>query len=181
MNIQYRYELPKLMRELDLPMIAAILGCAEGYDSADLLAGGIEKLYVIDAWETHSEKFGDISSNQDWHDKNFEEALLRLGRFPKPRYEILRGLTTEMAEKVPDNSCGMIYLDAGHSYEDVTADLWAYIDKLVDGGICAGHDYMSEAYGVYKAVNDFVDGRWEIKVIPENGQKENMSFYFIVC
>ena len=52
MEIQHRTELTDLLKFYDLPLTAAEIGIAEGYNSADLLNAGIEKLYMVDAWQT---------------------------------------------------------------------------------------------------------------------------------
>jgi len=155
-------------------MIAAELGVAEGYHSAEMLANGVEKLYMVDAWTTLSGR-GDGASPQEWHDMNMNAALARVEKYGD-KAVILRGTTFEMAEKVPDNSLGLLYLDANHTYEGVTADLQQWFPKLVNGGVCAGHDYLSFQYGVWQAVHDFFKGK--IHTIKET-KDEDAGFWFI--
>lgn len=164
------------MRELKLPMVAAEIGVAEGYNSADLLTNGIEKLYCVDIWKTEK-VLGDGSFDQEWHDKNYRVAMHRLEPFGD-RAVILKGFSEKMAIHVPDNSLGLLYLDAGHSYADVYVDLTVWIPKVVDGGIVAGHDYLNNAYGVYRAVEDFTNGKFKVRVIPED-KSEDAGFWFI--
>lgn len=172
MNVRYRNELPALVKSLGLPMVAAELGCAEGYFSADLLRGGLT-LYMVDAWETLKVK-GDGSMPQEWHDKNFNEAMKRVREFGN-RAIVLRGMTKDMAELVPDNSLGLLYLDAGHTYEAVKEDLNTWYPKLVKGGVCAGHDFLSPQYGVQQAVMEFA--KTEVFTIQEN-KPEDAGFLF---
>jgi hypothetical protein len=174
--IRYRAELPKLVKELGLPLIGAELGVAEGYFANDLLTNGLEKLYMVDAWATLNVS-GDGASPQSWHDKNMNDALKRVSKHGD-KAVICRGLTTDMCHLVPDKSLGLLYLDAGHSYEAVMADLKAWFPKVVDGGIIAGHDYLSPQYGVFDAVRDFTAGRFQIYTIHENS-KEDAGFMFI--
>lgn len=172
--IKYRTELPALLKKLELPMIAAELGVAEGYNSADLLANGIEKLYMVDAWATLPGT-GDRTNDQAWHDKNFTDALKRVSKYGENAI-ILRGKTTEMAELVPDNSLGLLYLDAGHDYESVMNDLVTWYPKVIKGGIIAGHDFLNPAYGVNQAVREFATSR----VFTIHEQKmEDAGFLFI--
>jgi Fe-S oxidoreductase len=58
-------------------------------------------------------------------------------------------------------------------------DLEIYYNKVVDGGIVAGHDYLNMAYGVNKAVNQFCEEMGiEVNLIPD--EDESMSgFWFI--
>ena len=172
--VEYRTELPELLKKLGLPMVAAELGVAEGFNSADLLRGGIEKLYMVDAWATLPVK-GDGANGQGWHDKNMLAAMERVKPFGD-RAIFLRGLTTDMADLVPDNSLGLLYLDAGHDYNSVMNDLVTWYSKVVKGGVIAGHDFLNPAYGVERAVKEFAKS--EIYTIPEN-KPEDAGFLFI--
>lgn len=66
------------------------------------------------------------------------------------------------ASKFPDEYFGFIYIDAGHSYNDVYNDLIAWYPKLKSGGFLVGDDYAimynptEGEYGVVQAVEDFV-------------------------
>lgn len=172
--VKHRIDLVKLLKDLKLPLIGAELGCAEGYFSNDLLEQGLEKLYMVDAWQTLPVK-GDGGFPQDWHDGNFNAALKRVEKHGS-KAVVLRGMTTEMAKGVEDNSLGLLYLDAGHDYVSVKNDLIAWFPKLIYGGVCAGHDYLNTAYGVRQAVNDFTGKK--VFVIEEN-KKEDAGFLFI--
>jgi hypothetical protein len=48
-----------------------------------------------------------------------------------------------------------IYIDAGHEYEHVTADLKAWWPVLKPGGMMFGDDYHLQWIGVVRAVHDF--------------------------
>ena len=53
----------------------------------------------------------------------------------------------------------LIFIDAGHNYEDVKADILNYRPLLAEGGILCGHDmYPDGPYhpGVLQAVTEFV-------------------------
>ena len=67
-----------------------------------------------------------------------------------------------MLAKLPDKSIDYLYLDAGHSYADVTKDIEQVGRKIKDTGIIQFNDYTlfdSFAfipYGVPKAVHEFM-------------------------
>lgn len=174
--IKHRHDLPKLVKDLGLPLIGAELGVAEGYFSNDLLDGGLEKLYMVDAWATLNVK-GDGANDQDWHDMNMNNALKRV-RKHGDKAVVLRGLTAEMAFLVPDGSLGLLYLDAGHDYGSVLNDLQTWFPKVVSGGVIAGHDFLNTAYGVFQAVHDFTHGKFEVFTISEN-KPEDAGFLFL--
>lgn len=153
------------------------VGVAEGGLSIHLLREGAVKHYLVDNWGTIEGVTGDGNFNQSWHDKNYLNVIQKIEPY-KDRAVVLRGLSAKMAEYVPDNSLGFIYIDAAHYYEGVMADLQAWYPKVIGGGIIAGHDYLNKAYGVYDAVNDFCKDRFRIHVLDEE-HYYNAGFYFI--
>lgn len=173
MEIKFRSDLNKI---IDVSLPAVEVGVAEGYFSRDMLAWGLPKLYMVDVWQT-IQVFGDGSSDQEWHDKNYAAAVERVKPYGE-KAVILKGLSVEMAKRVPDNSLGLVYLDAGHDFNAVMDDLKAWFPKVVCGGYIAGHDYLNEAYGVNQAVNLFCkDHGLEPITIPEH-KSEDAGFYF---
>lgn len=169
-----------LLRFLPKNPVIAEVGCAEGLFSKDLLDAGA-KLYMVDNWGHIPGVTGDGNFDQEWHDKNFKAAMDRVKPFGS-RATVLKGLSTEMAAYIEDDSLDMVYLDAAHYEEGVLADLKVYYPKVKPGGIIAGHDYLNPDYGVKEAVNYFI--KYLIKrditvgTIPENNI-EDASFYFI--
>jgi SAM-dependent methyltransferase len=84
--------------------------------------------------------------------------------------------STVAALKYADETFDFIFLDAGHSYEEILADIRAWYPKLKFGGIIGGHDFSPMWIGIEKAVreffiNDFVkiDNSW-IHVKPKGGE-----------
>jgi len=59
------------------------------------------------------------------------------------------------AKMFEDNSVDTIFIDAGHSYEAVIKDIAAWLPKMKDGSIMAGHDYSGWP-GVGKAVRELL-------------------------
>ncbi len=131
---------------------------------------------MVDAWE-QLDVTGDGSNDNEWHSKNYNDAMERVSPY-KDNVVVLRGMTTEMAKYIPDNSVGLVYLDAGHDYESVKNDLINYFPKLVEGGIMAGHDFGNPTYGVRQAVEDFTKDKYKVHNIVENGMLENLGFWF---
>jgi hypothetical protein len=62
-------------------------------------------------------------------------------------------LTDEAAQYFEDGSVDVIFVDGGHSYEVVKADILAWLPKMKKGGIMAGHDFNAWE-GVNKAVTE---------------------------
>lgn len=177
MEIKSRTQLVGLMKELGLPLIACECGVAEGSFSLELLQLGIQKLYMIDLWENVPFISGCASFEQSWHDKNYNEVLERTKNY-KDKIVLLKGFSYKMSDEIPDNSLGLVYLDAAHDYNSVKSDLLSFYPKLIYGGIMSGHDFGNESYEVDKAVREFTKGEG-INVLEENGDINNMGFYFI--
>jgi hypothetical protein len=71
------------------------------------------------------------------------------------------------AEKFTNDCCSFVFIDGGHMYDQVCADIKAWLPKVKSGGILAGHDYNS--HGVQKAVDEnfkaeIMGNCWWIKI-----------------
>jgi hypothetical protein len=174
MEIKYRKDLHLLLPKN--PVVAEI-GCAEGLFSHDILQWGTSLLYMVDMWESHPEFPGDAGFEQEWHTKNYKDAMNRIEEY-NSKVKVLRGSSVSMAQNVPNGSLDLVYIDACHSYECVMNDLKAWLPKVKKGGIVAGHDYLNPDYGVYQAVNEFAS-KYTVKTILEN-KMVDAGFWFRV-
>lgn len=172
--IKYRIHLNQL---LPVNPIVCEVGCAEGYFSQHMAEHWkTGKSYMVDNWGTIGDVTGDGSFPQEWHDMNYYSAKWKMYHH-RHKTVMLRGLSHNMAKEVPDNSLDLLYLDANHSYEGVKRDLDAWYFKVKQGGVIAGHDFLSQAYGVRQAVEEFAKG-FILNLIPED-KEEDAGFYFI--
>lgn len=172
-QIKHRTELVQI---LPVNPACAEIGVAEGYFSAEMLSWG-GSVIMVDMWETNKLYPGDAGSDQNWHNKNYQDAKNRVAKYGD-KATILRGPSIAMAQHVADGSLDLLYLDACHSYQCVLADLQEWFPKVKSGGIIAGHDYLNGAYGVFQAVQEFTRGRFTVITIPEN-KDEDAGFYFV--
>jgi hypothetical protein len=62
--------------------------------------------------------------------------------------------SVEAAEMVPDGWADFVFIDAGHSYGAVKADIAAWEPKVREGGWLGGHDYHPSHSGVMRAVDE---------------------------
>lgn len=151
--IRYRRDLWELVK--DVPGDLAEIGVAEGNFSRDMLAWQLvdaPKLYLVDRWACVPDAKGDSANPQPWHDRNLESA--KMLTYPwLGRTEFLKGESVEMAERVPEGSLRLVYIDADHSFDAVLRDLRAWKPKLGPGGVMAFHDYLNTGYGVRLAVD----------------------------
>jgi hypothetical protein len=169
MEIQYRTQLPELLKHFNLPLTGIELGSAEGYSAFDFMRAGMEELTLVDLWAKIEGHSGDGGNENEWHNRNYDIATGRLAVYGD-KVKFLRGLTGEMAAHIPDNSVSLVYVDADHSFEGVWADINNYWPKLVSGGIMGFHDFENVIdYKVKDAVMKFAnENGLEVHSIPEN-------------
>lgn len=174
MSVRYRRDLNQI---IDLKKPAAEIGVAEGYFSADILSWGVPILYMVDAWE-HIDQYGDAANAQEWHDKNYNDAIERVSKYGK-KAVILKGRSVEMAKKVR-RKLGYVNIDCDHSYQGVKADIEAWWPKLSRGGVMSFHDYENPNYGVKQAVTEFASKNGlEIHLLPEDKQEDAGAY--LIC
>lgn len=66
---------------------------------------------------------------------------------------IILAPSVKAAKLIPDGSCHMVFIDAGHDCKDVIADIKAYLPKVAKSGWICGHDYFT-FNGVRVAVHE---------------------------
>jgi glycosyltransferase involved in cell wall biosynthesis len=114
--------------------------------------------YCVDTWEgsVEHEQYGiDTSSLYD----TFLDNMSPLQKY----YKAIRAQSLQAVKQFEDKSLDFIFIDASHEYEDVREDIIAWIPKLKEGGVIAGHDYINDDFpGVKKAVHEVLSN---IKVI----------------
>jgi hypothetical protein len=82
------------------------------------------------------------------------------------RLHVLRARSTDV--RIP--GCDAVFIDAGHDYEDIAADLVHWAPQIVTGGILCGHDFghndvrraVTECFG-HPNIGPDTDGTfWEV-------------------
>lgn len=68
------------------------------------------------------------------------------------KFNIIMDQSWLAAEKFPDKSLDFVFIDADHVYENVKKDVLAWMPKIKEGGIIAGHDFVNYHPGVIQAV-----------------------------
>lgn len=129
------------------------VGSWKGRSSSHMAAGirssGKQiEFFCVDTWMGSQEHVNEqcIQSNT-----LYAEFLSNTQSF-KDIIQPVRLPSVKAAEQFEDGSCDFIFIDAAHDYENVLADINAWLPKLKANGVLAGHDY-SEAYpGVIQAV-----------------------------
>ncbi|MBS1607740.1 MAG: class I SAM-dependent methyltransferase [Bacteroidetes bacterium] len=145
--------------------IIAEVGVAYGNFSALLLEIlQPEKFIAIDSYAF-------TTDNEPWKQTILKESKLSHLEYYKDRFkneiiagkvEVHQGLSWDCLAKLPDRSLDYVYLDAGHTYDEVVKDILQLKKKIKDTAIIQFNDYtLFDAfafvpYGVPKAIHEFI-------------------------
>jgi len=150
-------ELELLCRMARSAESAVELGCYKGRSLAAMgLTNPGMTLYGVDWW-------GDMR-RRGYEGATLEECRANLDKVGV-RAELLQGRTDEVAP-VFDHQADLLHIDAGHSYEECTADLANWVPKVNTGGALCVHDYgparkaALERPDVQRAVDDWRNDDW---------------------
>lgn len=107
-------------------------------------------LVMVDNWATEDEApecykaTGDVHSRRSEKRADEDRAKAEaVARCHTGRAFIYPWASVDAATRVQDQSLDMVFLDADHSYEGVTADIAAWLPKVRIGGWIGGHDYAN--------------------------------------
>jgi cephalosporin hydroxylase len=135
------------------------VGCWKGksvaYLAVEIINSG--KNITIDAVDTWKGSPNETICQEDpfvKEDKLYELFLENISPFSEIVNPI-RMESTEAASLYEDGSLDVVFIDAGHTYEEVKADIIAWLPKVKKGGYISGHDYSFGWESVAKAVDEF--------------------------
>ena len=127
------------------------LGGETGRSAGQFLYATIEKenviVHTIDLFPTDHHDVGDLMKAQR---DNIREAL------PSESYRHvqIRSISWEAAD-IFDGMIDLLFIDAGHTYQDVQKDIAAWHGKVKEGGVIVFHDYARNEQSHYL--------HWEVK------------------
>jgi methyltransferase family protein len=151
----------------------AEVGVQRGFNASAILDAGAMELHLIDLWKhVDDETYSLDPANYDDSTQNFLFGQV-LERFKAEtqagRVHIHRMASIEAARLFGDNSLDAVYLDAGHDYNSVMADLRAWEHAVNETGAIISHDFcLTEAakkmgFNVVGAIVDFCEERkWKV-------------------
>lgn len=157
-----------------------VYGGASLLSMIDVCVKNNNKVFGIDPWEK-VELFNGKKASDEERDrkraalKQLRENLVRiLKKYKYGCVKLMQEFSPQVAHNFQDNSLNLVFVDGSHSYKSVRDDLLAWWPKVKsNGGIFSGHDYGVSAFGVKRAVDEFVkerglnlrvvDGIWEIE------------------
>lgn len=151
--------------------VVAEIGVAQG-EFSQILLNELQpsKFFALDTFELHLiPVIWGIPTEEllegKLHLEFYRDRFSSLGE----RVVIQQGLSHESLQKLPDESFDLIYIDAGHDYENVKRDADLSQQKLKREGVLIFNDYImfdhirQVPYGVVQAVNEMVaGGGWRV-------------------
>lgn len=117
--------------------VVAEIGVATGVTCAKVLpvCPSIEKYLCVDSWiKEHTQQW--------WMPKNDVEQVFLNRRVVKrdKRLVICKGTSLEISKQIEDGTIDLVFIDASHDYDSVSADINSWHLKVRKGGILCGHD-----------------------------------------
>lgn len=167
MNIERALETPGFMAEIELEYLATLastsksiveIGSWQGR-SARAMADNTEGvIFCVDTWADNA--YGSAPAEMTCHPEWLWNEFRKTHADTIASRKVLTQRSDSVVGAVMAAASGfvfdMIFIDAGHNYEDVVADINAWKPLLREGGIICGHDYAKYHPGVMKAVNEFI-------------------------
>ena len=111
----------------------------------------LEILYGVDPYRKFK-SYRPYWTQEHWDELYYE--VLQTSTVLTDDILIVRMTSEEAACVLPDDF-NFVYIDAAHDYYNVLTDISLWEEKIVPGGIIAGHDYISKKK--YAAVGKAVD------------------------
>lgn len=125
----------------------AELGVYKGDFAAKLLkeCDSIEKYYMVDPWR-HLDDWNKPANKEDNKFEKFLSETKSKTDFASSKRIILRGKTTEVIDKIPDNELDFAYIDGDHTLKGISIDLIRLFPKIKDGGWIGGDDFSKTVW-----------------------------------
>lgn len=128
------------------------LGSWKGKSTHAILSSGCPKVVAVDTWKGSA--FEPEAHAEAASGSVFQEFKKNVGHFTN--LEIIEGNINDVVNNIEDKSFDMVFIDAGHTYEEVKNDIrkWKGKAKIL---LC-GHDYVPGWPGVIQAVDEELGG-----------------------
>lgn len=128
-----------------------------------------DELCLIDCWKVLEDQEDPVRNYwaQQYTDQQAQDrcyAIVKEKFANNSNVKVIKEFSKEASQLFPDEYFDLVYIDANHTYQSVSADLELWFPKVKKGGILAGHDYFNDAqdmpwthfFGIVPAVNEFV-------------------------
>ena len=115
-------------------------------ESSKLIAEKCSKLYCVDPWNNN---FVNINMDESIAESFFDNRTKDVKNIIK-----IKDFSTNYSKKIKNKSIDFVYIDGMHDYDNVKADILAWLPKIKDNGIICGHDFYEDFPGCIEAVRE---------------------------
>jgi len=139
-----------LAQQMNAKMFVEV-GCKEGRTTGFMLASLPDiRVIAIDPWLPVPNSDEDY---KDWDYSNIAKKFWEnVGHKNRHRVRMYEALSLEVAKHLHGEQFDIVFIDAGHDYENALADIKAWWPLVREGGYLCGHDYQHKFPGVMRAV-----------------------------
>jgi hypothetical protein len=162
-KIGNRNNTPLILNHMRAVSVAEIGVRAGDFSKIILSSPHIKRFFAIDCWDLYvSADQNDVGWTRERLRQTYETFKEKFCN--DTRVEIIKKLSSDAHNEIPDGSLDFIYLDGSHTYESVIQDLENYWPKMTHNSIVSGHDFINYwfkgiDFRVKDAVEDFIRGR----------------------
>ena len=120
----------------------AELGVWKGDFAAYVLkkCSSITRYYMIDPWRHLDAWNKPANVDEESFESIFSGAMTKT-KFAEQKISVLRGKTTEVIDRIPDESLDFVYIDGDHTLKGISIDLIRSYPKVKPGCIIGGDDF----------------------------------------
>jgi len=138
------------------------LGSYEGRSTGIFALAGRE-VYAVDAWSLDVADLSAFGQGTVQADIVFDRFKANLRDMQiENKVSIHRGLTSTVA-KTWHQEAAILFIDAGHTYQDVKSDLRLWTPHLHPQGILLMHDVLGDTFlGVTQAASELLSSGWQV-------------------
>jgi predicted O-methyltransferase YrrM len=125
----------------------AEIGVWKGAFARHMLArcGTIRRYYMIDPWANLPDWNKPFNVSPAAFNDVFAEAMQET-EFAAEKRTVLRGVSREVIDRIPDGSLDAGYIDGDHTLRGITVDLIKVFPKIKEGGLIGGDDFKTEPW-----------------------------------
>lgn len=136
----------RFINEFELKIITE-LGVYKGEFAKYILENTncIEKYFMIDPWRNLSNWNKPANKDNEIFQKFYNETM-QATEFVSEKRIVLRGKTTEVIDKIEDNTLDFLYIDGDHTLKGIAIDLMATWDKIKEDGFVGGDDFYNSIW-----------------------------------
>lgn len=116
------------------------------------------QIYCIDMWADYlnQEDFADFERSRISDDRKIIGNFMENTSFLGDQIKMMRGSSKDFGKMIAGQNFDLIFIDGGHDYESIYADIVMCMAALKPGGLLTGHDYHTMGHGVRQAVNELI-------------------------